>query len=133
MGYINRGLLAAVATFLFSSTAFSQVIGSGTILVGLAPVEVRVEKDQRQDSGPSDYLAKTTVELLPNYIQRGLERGLDRRVVIANLPTPDPVDGSSAIPSAELYPTVQSMGTLGIRITVRLLKRPALKASSGTP
>src|SRR5260370_10796114 len=125
MGY-SRALICLAILVLFTMPSFSQVIGPGAIVVGLAPVELRVERsDSKQDpsdylSKASDYLAKATAELVSNYIHRVFEKGVDRRVVIVSLPLASSGDGSTAPPSAEVYPFVQSMGSLGIRITSKL-------------
>lgn len=130
----SRTLLSLTMLALSATPSMGQVIGSGTIVVGLAPVEFRVEgkpdpNSSDQFAKASEYLAKAAAELVSNYIQRGFEKGLDRKVTIVNLPLTSSPDGSIAQPTAEVYSTVQSMGNLGIRISARLRSRADLKAT----
>jgi hypothetical protein len=124
MDYKRRFLV--VLTLLF--VAFARPALSGfaptagyVVYVALSPVELRTEKassDRKDDF--SDLIAKTLVELLPNYLQKGIERALDRRVVLVNdqLGT-----GLVEIPNIELNPTVVNMGAIGIRVSVRVMRR----------
>jgi hypothetical protein len=115
-------IAAAIFAFFSDAPGFGQVIGSGTVIVGLAPVDLRTEKantSSRPEPDSSDLLAKTASELLPNYIQRGLERGLDRRVSTIPLPPTSGTVASTPAANFQLYPTVVNMGFLGTRITVR--------------
>src|SRR5438132_14312283 len=94
MGYKNFSLVALILASSVANlcTALGQVVGSGTVVVGLTPIETRTEK--APEKAPenwhahvtsSDVITEIISELLPNYIQRGLERGLDRRVSIIDL------------------------------------------------
>jgi hypothetical protein len=98
----------------------------GPLFVVINPVEIE-KKDpsaERDKAGrlpvgddPSTVIARTISELLPNYIQRGLEKGLDRRIIIVQS-----ADRNAGNPvSAAIDSKVISMGALGVRVAASVV------------
>jgi hypothetical protein len=69
-----------MAVILSATSGQSQVTTSGSPTVGIAPVVTQLDPSQTPTRQDTTLLAKTAAELLPDYIQKGLEKGFDRRV-----------------------------------------------------
>src|SRR5262249_41525535 len=108
------------------SNGFSQFNTSGPLYVGIVPIEIQnaspITGDRLQNDKNnvlSDVIVRTVVDLFPNYLQRGLEKGLQRRVSVSILKSAQP----DAFLNAVVTPTITNNGALGVRVTADLMAR----------
>jgi hypothetical protein len=100
------------------------IIGTGMLSIGMKPVELNsVSSLARGGDAATDLIAQNVQELLPSYIQRGFEKGLDRRVSITQISQSS--DGLPSAYQAIVSPTVTNLGKLGVRVSVKLDARAA--------
>lgn len=71
----------AFALFLFPATARSAITEPGLVFIGMGKPDVQFDRPT-SGRGAEDLVTRTVVELLPDYVVRGLERGLERRIVV---------------------------------------------------
>jgi hypothetical protein len=123
--------LAVLALVASLDGTRADIIGTGPISVGLTPVEMREDKPTlpvRGDStaaGLSAFIARNVSDLLPNYLQRSLERAFERQVSITSVPAATLADGSvDRTLNAIISPTVENMGPLGVRVSAKIVLRP---------
>ncbi len=89
----RRACLATIILIACHSNGFSGFTSVGPLYVGIAPIEIqnaspitsdRLENDK--NNALSEVISRTVADLLPSYLQRGLEKGLQRRVSVSILP-----------------------------------------------
>jgi hypothetical protein len=125
-----RLVLLLIALLGHDRVAYAQnaagIFAPRPFIVGMSRlVYYRAESppEFRFDRG-DDLISRTVVEVLPNYILRGLEQGLNRRVTVVPNFNPDSFttqDGQSV--DAVVSPTVTVVPGLGVRILTRVAVR----------
>ena len=71
----------AFGFLLFPAAARSAITEPGLVFIGMARPDVQFDRPTT-GRGQEDLVTRTVVELLPDYVVRGLERGLERRIVV---------------------------------------------------
>ena len=117
-----------VVTSLWASSGQSQVTSSGSPTVAIAPVAGQPDQSQAASRQDTALLARTAAELIPDYIQKSLEKGLDRRVYFVPFSSATKEQEAAAVPNVVLYPTVAAIGSLGVRIGVGVSLRTTASA-----
>ena len=121
-----------VTLLAFSSSGRSLVLDSersGPFVIGLTQTTTQTGDESGSVSEPyakrSDVIARTVLELFPNYIQRIFERSFNRAIIVE---TVDPVDhrptadaSGKDIPSIVITPKIISMGDLGVRVSAQVV------------
>jgi len=135
---LGLAVVLAGAASLYSPTRahaqtgeFQSVItASGPLAVGMRAPDVRTEPSPNTSSPPrpdrpsSDLIARTVSELLPNYIVRGLERGLERRVIVVERFDSQTFKGSEGQDLAAIItPRVINAGSFGVRVSTSVATR----------
>ena len=80
------------------ATQLYPFVNQGQVAVGILPVEIELGPAIANVQPLSNVIARTLNEVLFSYIQRGLERGLDRRILattVENTAFPSPDEGAS--------------------------------------
>jgi hypothetical protein len=79
---------------------------------------------RQADGSQSDIVARTVLDLLPNYIVRGLERALQRRVVVVEQFDPQTFTGLNGQKlDAIITPRVINAGSYGVRVSTNVAVR----------
>jgi len=127
-GRLIVGLLLCLY-WLGNAHVHAMVFTPGPLIVGMKPTELQTERVTTSSSRPneaalSDVLARTVQDLLPGYIVRSLERGLDRRVVVLQKFNADSFTGPNGEPlGAIIEPRVVSISGLGVKMSAKITTR----------
>jgi len=136
---ILRAIAFAIAASFICGAAAQQgaVFGSGSLVVGMTSPAILPDRLGADASGPdgssSAVVAQTVQELLPDYLRRTLERGLDRQVVVTGSYNSEQFTSTDGRPlGAIIESTIANDGVRGIRVTTKISARVGTSTVEGS-
>jgi hypothetical protein len=130
---LKIGTFGAAIWLATLAGARAQPFDQGQVAVGILPVELEFSSPIKSALNSSDVIARTLNDLIFNYIQHGLERGLDRRVSATKVASADVEtgpEGQRLIATIALK--ITSSGILGLRVSAGIVARPSQSEAEET-